>query len=568
MSVRSFGNVCAALTLIVVLGGVSGAAAQTVTGTIQGTVVDTGGGVLPGVTVTIRQTDTGAERVVVTNEAGFFSAPYVPIGPYSATATLAGFGTVAREGIKVGLNDTRVVDFTLNPAVTEIVTVTGDAPPINQTNSEVKGSLTAEQIMDKPSLNAGNFLTLAETFTGFQENPTSGQNNPTASSGSSINFNNTGTRGATFQINGVNNDDSSENQNRQGAALSTIQEFQVLKNGYSAEFGRGDGAVVLVQTKSGTNQVNGDLYLYQQDGRLNARTFFAAPGSPKAVRQRTQYGFTAGLPIVQNKLFAFGNVDRTKLDGENPLTRDLFLPAELAQPRLTRGNDTPENRAWIQSIIDRYPSSLTPNDARSPRTWFGANEINWPDEDYSGRLDWNANQQNTIVGRYQWTHQLRETADVIIGDNAKQDNEQQNLGITWTRVFGGRPLDQRRRRRRERHADRPVHGHAGHGGDDRQRRQLPDPSGPDRPAVRLQPDVAMGEGALAEGRDRRPPPEARRPGGQLLARILDVHDVVRRRDLSDAVRGVPGRLRQQVPEGVRPVLPRESHERIERLCAG
>ena len=112
-------------------------------------------------------------------------------------------------------------------------------PPINTTNAEIKGSLNTQEILDKPTFNQGNFLTLAETFTGFQENPTSGQNNPTASSGSSINFNGTGTRGATFQINGVNNDDSSENQNRQGASLSTIKEFQVITNNFTAEFGRG-----------------------------------------------------------------------------------------------------------------------------------------------------------------------------------------------------------------------------------------------------------------------------------------------------------------------------------------
>ena len=90
--------------------------------------------------------------------------------------------------------------------------------------------LTEQQIIEKPALNPGSFLDLASIFPGFQENPTSGQNNPTASSGSSINFNGTGSRGATFQINGVNNDDSSENQNRQGASLSTIKEFQVLSN--------------------------------------------------------------------------------------------------------------------------------------------------------------------------------------------------------------------------------------------------------------------------------------------------------------------------------------------------
>jgi hypothetical protein len=409
------------------------AAAQTVTGTIQGTVTDTSGGVLPGVAITVTQVETGTARTIVTNGEGIYNAPFLQIGRYAVKAELAGFGTVIRQNIDVRLNDTRVVDIKLNPSVTQEVTVTADAPKVNLTNAEVKGSLTAEQIMDKPTLNAGSFLTLAETFTGFQENPTGGQNNPTASSGSSINFNGTGTRGATFQINGVNNDDSSENQNRQGAALSTIQEFQVLKNGYSAEFGRGDGAVVLVQTKSGTNQYHGDVYLYQQDGAWNAKSFFAQ-AAPKPIRHRSQYGFTLGGPIVRNRLFGFGNVDRTKLDGENTFAKDFFTPAELAAPWLTRGNDTPANRAWIQSILDRFPP-FTNNDSRSSRTMAGVFGINQPDEDASGRVDWSPGGRDTITGRYQWTRQIREADDIIVGEQAVQRNRQKNLGVTWTRVL-------------------------------------------------------------------------------------------------------------------------------------
>ncbi|HJZ74457.1 MAG TPA: carboxypeptidase-like regulatory domain-containing protein, partial [Vicinamibacterales bacterium] len=184
------------------------AEAQTVTGTIQGTVTDASGGVLPGVTILLTHAETGSERATVTNERGFYSAPFLPIGTYRLSAALQGFGTAKRDDVELRLNETRVVDLKLDPRVTQEVTVTAAAPPINLTSGETKGTLTAEQIMDKPTLSAGSFLTLAETFTGFQENPTSGQNNPTASSGSSINFNGTGTRGATFQINGVNNDDS------------------------------------------------------------------------------------------------------------------------------------------------------------------------------------------------------------------------------------------------------------------------------------------------------------------------------------------------------------------------
>src|SRR5688572_21907421 len=86
------------------------ATAQTVTGTIQGTVADSTGGVLPGTTVVIRNMDTGASRTIVTDETGFYAAPFLQLGRYSVTATLPGFGTVAREGIRVALNDAAVVD--------------------------------------------------------------------------------------------------------------------------------------------------------------------------------------------------------------------------------------------------------------------------------------------------------------------------------------------------------------------------------------------------------------------------------------------------------------------------
>lgn len=421
------------LVVTLVLAGVVPAAAQTVTGTMQGTVVDSSGAVLPGSTITIRNDETGARREVVTNEVGFYSAPYLPIGRYTVTARLDGFQTIVREGIQVSLNDTRVVNFEQRPAsVAETVTVTAAAPRINSTNAEVKSVLTAEQIIDKPALNPGSFLSLAEIFPGFQENPTSGQNNPTASSGSSVNFNGTGSRGATFQINGVNNDDSSENQNRQGASLSTIKEFQVLSNTYSAEFGRGYGAVVLVQTKSGTNRWRGDAYWYLQDSNdLTALRKFA---TVKPDNQRNQYGGTLGFPIRRDRLFAFVSFDRTRYQGTQNYARDIILPEEIAKPWLTRGNDTAANRAWISDILARYPQGVTPNDPRSNRTYATVQGFRWPDEDYSGRLDWQLG-QDSIIGRYQYTHQIRETDDIILGENAKQDNNQQNLGVTWTRIF-------------------------------------------------------------------------------------------------------------------------------------
>ena len=154
-------------------------------------------------------------------------------------------------------------------------------------------------------------------------------------------FNGSGTRGTTFQINGVNNDDSSENQHRQGVALATIKSFQILSNSYSAEFGRGYGAVVLVQTKSGTNELAGEVYGYFQDNEYNAK---GELDLTKPARTKQQYGFTSGFPILRDTLFGYVNADHLDFEGADIVTRPIWTAADLALPRLTLGNDTPENR--------------------------------------------------------------------------------------------------------------------------------------------------------------------------------------------------------------------------------
>ncbi len=410
------------------------ALAQTVTGSLEGRVADQAAAVVPGALVIIRNTETGQARTVKTNAEGFYRAPFLPIGVYTVSATANGFATTKQENVQVTLNQTLVINFALQLASAAAeVTITAEAAPINTTNAEIKQSLSAQEIVDRPVLNQGNFLTLAETFTGFQENPNSGQNNPTASSGSSINFNGTGTRGATFQINGVNNDDSSENQNRQGASLATIKEFQVITNNFTAEFGRGYGAVVLVQTKSGTNNYHGELYEYHNDSFVNAKSHFAT-GAKKPVNRRNQFGGVFGFPFFRDRLFGFVSFDRVRNSGSGLYTRDVLL-ADERTPRLTGAADTPGNRAFIQSVIARFPASLVPNDPRSPRTHVSDVGFNRPLNDYTARLDWNARAADQVTTRYQYTRQIFDNLDNIVGEATKQNNKQQNIGATWTHTF-------------------------------------------------------------------------------------------------------------------------------------
>jgi hypothetical protein len=411
--------------------------AQTVSGTLRGTITDSTGAVVPNATVVVRSTETGLERTVVSSDDGLYNIPFLPVGTYVVEATRGDFNKVIRQNVVINLNETAVLNMRLDPTVTGEVTVTSDADTINTTNQQIASSMTSEEILERPLPNQTNFLTLAETFSGFQENPNAGQNNPTLSSGSSINFNGTGTRGATFQINGVNNDDSSENQNRQGASVATIKAFQVISNSFTAEFGRGYGAVVLVQTLSGTNRTKGSVYWYHNDSALNAKSFFSH--TPKPVNRRNQFGGVVGFPIWKNKFFGFLSLDHVENSGKANYSRDVFLLSErdpanwFTQPQ-SAAHDTPENRAFIQSVLDRFKNAV-PNSTRGPRVFEGQRGFNRPDRDYSARFDLNATSKDTLFARWQYTRQRRQSEEIIIGESTEQNNKQQNYGLTWTHIF-------------------------------------------------------------------------------------------------------------------------------------
>ncbi|RPJ55220.1 MAG: hypothetical protein EHM23_26885 [Acidobacteria bacterium] len=410
--------------------------AQTVSGTIIGRVTDQTGGAIPGATVNAIEQSTQAQRNTITDEAGNYRIPFAPLGKYVLTISMAGFKTVVHSNVEVRLNTTVAVNVELSVAEREeIVTVTAEPAAVDTTSGELKFSFSAQQIEDKPVMGR-NMLSLAADVPGFQTNPVSGQDNPTASSGSSVQINGTGTRAATFQTDGVNNDDSSENQARQKVNLSAIKEFQVLRNNFSAEFGRGAGAVVLVQTKSGTNSFHGDAYWYTQNNILNAQSYFGnLAGAKKEAIHRHLYGFTAGGPVVKDKLFFFQSLERVKDKGSSLRTVDILLPEERSiDPAAT--NLTDADKAWIHSIIDRFPA-VAPNAPNlGPRVFSTLRDRNWPTQDYGTRVDVPVNDNHNVWFRYQLSAQVFDNEDYPIkGEATKQDNRQQNFGSAYTHVF-------------------------------------------------------------------------------------------------------------------------------------
>ncbi len=427
------------------------AAGQTVTGTLECRVTDASGGVVPGAEIKIINNDTGLERSLKTSHEGYAQLNFLPLGQYTITAGAPGFGRQSRTA-GVELNTSKMLAFQLSPStVTTEVTVSDEAPLLDTARGEIVNNVDAKTIEDRP-IASRNFLSLVEMIPGFQSSGGfGGVNNPTQSSGSYVSFNGTGSRSAAFQIDGVNNDDSSEGQNRQNVNLSAIKEFQVLSNSFSAEFGRSGGAVVLVQTKSGTNKIHGDLYEYLQNEKLNANSFFGnASGrtatdalvSPRAPYRRNQFGYTVGGPIIKNKLFLFHSFEQTRLIQYNTYTRYFFMsdhPLQVGTCRLcVNPADHPnlqQDMKFLQSIIDRFPKEQPNNLNLCDHCFTAQRTASYPDQDYSGRLDYILSQRDTATVRDQYSRQKRTPQALIVGETAYQNNRQQNVGFTETHMF-------------------------------------------------------------------------------------------------------------------------------------
>ena len=425
--------------------------AQTVTGTLEGRITDPSGAVISLVAITAVNTETGLARSTKTNGEGYFQLTFLPVGEYTVTADAGGFGTVQRQA-QVELSSSREVSFSLKPAaVGSSVTILADSPDIDTSRGDLKSTIDAKAIEDRP-LSSRNMLSLVEQIPGFQSTGGySGVNNPTLSSGSYVSFNGAGSRSVAFQIDGVNNDDSSEGTSRQNVNISSIKEFQVLTNSYSAEFGRAGGAVVLIQTKSGTNKLHGDAYEFLQNDKLNANSFFnnsfgtKPDGTPVARRppyRRNQYGYTVGGPVLKNKLFLFHSFEQTKLQQYNTFTRFIFQPAERLQVGTCRlclnPADHPnlqQDLQFLQGIMDRFPQGSPNNLAACDHCYTQTEPASYPDSDYSGRADWIASTRDNFTTRYQYSRQKRAPHDLIIGENALQNNKQQNVGFTATHLF-------------------------------------------------------------------------------------------------------------------------------------
>ena len=284
--------------------------AQAVTGTILGTVTDATGGVMPGATVTLKHEGTGLTRVVVTDNAGEFTAPALPTGKYTLSAELSGFKTVALSNIDVGVDQRVRINVKLEiGTVSESVTITGQSPLVQISSSELGTTVSEEQIKTLP-LNGRNFVNLTRTVPGVVRG-IPGANIDGAGSlawraSASFSANGQRPRDNNYMLDGVDNNETWLQTVVLFPSVDALDEFKLQTSTYSAEFGRSLGGVVNLQIKSGTNVAHGSGFEFLRNDAFDANNFFNnRAGRPKPDFSQHQFGGTYGGPIAKDKTFLF-----------------------------------------------------------------------------------------------------------------------------------------------------------------------------------------------------------------------------------------------------------------------
>jgi hypothetical protein len=306
MLIRSLFLLCACGSLLL---------SQTTAG-VNGTVADSTGALIPGVNLTITNLDFGAKQEASTDANGAYQFAILQPGRYSLVARKQGFKQAARESVELEVNQTARIDFALElGAVNETVQVLDSAPLLESNTSSVGQVIESKAVSDLP-LNGRNFAQLAilgpgVTGVGYAASGTigSGSRPDDMRPGTELFSNGNREQSNNFMLDGVDNNFRRNGLITLRPSVEAVREFKIQTNLFQAEQGRNPGATINVITKSGSNTFHGSAYEFFRNSKLDAKNFFAKPGSAKPQYQQNQFGASIGGPIRHDKLFFFADYE-------------------------------------------------------------------------------------------------------------------------------------------------------------------------------------------------------------------------------------------------------------------
>ena len=384
------------------------------TGTIQGTVTDESGAVVPGAQITVHNVATGVERTTQSDSSGNYQVAALPVGSYRLEVRAQGFQTaiVNRIDLEVGRTISQSFEMKVG-GVAQAITVTAGAGTIETTTSSV-GQVIDQKTVQEIPLNGRHFVDLGLLIPGSVTPPQNGFLTAPLRGQGSFAFNTAGNREDTvnFMINGINLNDMVQNQITFQPSINTVQEFKVDNSTFSAEYGRNSGAIVNIATRSGTNQYHGEAFEFLRNEVLDARNFFDAKKPPF---KRNQFGAALGAPIVKDRTFFFFSYEGLRQRQGLTLNNGVLSDAQRAAAT------DPVSKKLIQ-FIPQANSSLVVGGVVQPR-FVGAATAPVNIDQWTGDVSHSIGKNDRLHGYYAFQRDLR-------GEPTLQGNTIPNFGDT------------------------------------------------------------------------------------------------------------------------------------------
>lgn len=305
-------KITAALFVAALVLGVSGRlfAQATASATLQGTVVDKTGAVIPNAIVKAFNVETSAARELKTGDSGTYRFDLLPAGSYEVTVSVPGFATARYEKVELAVGQTTTINAEMNPSQqNDVVTVESNASPLVDVNkTDVSLPITRSDVENLP-LNGRDFVNLAYLAPGAR--PVDSYD-PTKNRAGIFAVNGSSGRNVNVTVNGIDNKDNTVGGPVMQLPLEAVQEFIISTQRFSAANGRSEGAAINVITKSGTNNLHGTFFFQDRESAFNANDYFSEKGNqPKSPFSRQQYGGSIGGPVRKDKDFLFFAIEKT-----------------------------------------------------------------------------------------------------------------------------------------------------------------------------------------------------------------------------------------------------------------
>ena len=391
------------------------------TAEVSGTVRDQTGAVLPGVEVTVTQTDTSLKRSAVTDETGSYVLPNLPVGPYRLEAALPGFRTHVQTGIVLQVGSSPIVNAILEVGqVSETVEVQANAALVETRNTGVGQVIDNVRVLELPlnGRQAVELIILSGAAIGGGAQATN-RNYPTQSISVAGGLNN----GLTYMLDGGTHNDPFNNLNLPLPFPDALQEFKVETSALPAQYGQHSAGAINAVTRTGTNNFHGDVFEFVRNGVFNAKDPFALKRDDL---KRNQFGGVLGGPVVRNKLFFFGGYQGT-YERSAPTDQRSFIPtaamvegdfSAVTSPACVSGGRQINLRApFVNNRVDRSLISAPAVNMvkRLPTTTDPCGEVrygrrtNSDERIFVGKVDYTPNEKHSLFGRFQSAHLLQPT---------------------------------------------------------------------------------------------------------------------------------------------------------------